>query len=866
MMQQYLKIKQANPDCLLFFRLGDFYELFQDDAKIGAHILGITLTSRDGTIPMAGVPYHAVDTYLNKLIQAGYKVAICEQVSEPGKTKLVEREVIRIVTPGTVLDDRSLERKENNYLVAIEWQSNVIGLAYADLSTAEFRTTEFANEQDLCNELTRLRPAECLISPLIFNQPEKLAKLKRSGARNLVCEHRWELWQATATTNLQKHFHIKSLRSFGLHDRPAATIASAIVLAYLQETQKQQLRHLHNLVTYQTQQSLQLDSSTINNLELFHSLQDGKKENSFFHCLDHTLTPMGGRRLQSWIRQPLQDKQAIENRLECVAWWKEQSSVRVQVRELLRSCSDVDRVLSRIALGQGTGPRLIQLQQSLEIFRQIRKVLSQQKADALTLVSLEFLQEDIETIANLIAEQIRPDALTDTRGGGLIREGVDPQLDELRQIVDHSRDWIHRLEKEERAKTGITSLKVRSNKVFGFYIEVTHTHRDKIPENYERKQTLVNSERFITPELKDFEVKLLTAQEKANDLEYEILLRVIDQVLAAIVPLQQASAAIADIDSFAALAELAQRHNYHQPTINLTGNIDIQAGRHPVVEQLLPEKRFVPNDTHLNVDTDHNADTPQVMVITGPNMAGKSVYMRQVALITLLAHIGSFVPAQSADISLVDRIFVRSGAADMITAGLSTFMVEMVETAYILRHATPQSLIIMDEIGRGTSTYDGISLAWAIAEYLVTQPEKKAKTLFATHYHELQTLESKFPQSMKNFHMAIEEKGGTADNPGEPVFLYTIQTGGASHSYGIEVAKLAGLPDEVVKNARTLLLQEEGVTSLRSQPPLSSNLSPDLSQIDISRLTPLDALNLLAKWKGERLLESQPSHSSEATP
>lgn len=845
MMQQYLHIKQENPDCLLFFRLGDFYELFLEDAKIGAHILGITLTSRDGTIPMAGVPYHAVETYLNKLIQAGYKVAICEQVSEPGKSKIVEREVIRIVTPGTVLDDRSLEQKENNYLAAIDWQGQEIGLALADLSTAEFQATQLETEQELLNEVTRIKPAELLVSPEIYNQPEKLAKLKNSGAKNLVCEHRWESWQANAEQTLRQHFGVSSLRGFGLHDWPAATGAAAIVLKYLQETQKQNLRHVRNLRTYHPNNALQLDSSTISNLELFTSLQDGVKLHSFFSVIDYTLTAMGGRRLKNWIRQPLQKQEKIECRLDAVNWWKNTDALRQQVRAQLTICSDVDRVLSRIALGQGSAPQLLQLQNSLDIFQQIKTILKTVQTDSCTKDALDEIGPEVQHTAQLIKTHILPDALTDTKGGGLIREGINAELDELRQIVHNSRDWIHDLEKAERSRTGITSLKIRSNKVFGYYIEVTHTHREKIPEDYERKQTLVNSERFITPNLKEYEVKLLTAQEKANDLEYEILTSIIDQVLKMIEPLQRASSAIADLDCFVALAELADRHNYCRPSLNTTGSLSIIGGRHPVVEHLLPEKRFVPNDTSLS------PNDQQVMVITGPNMAGKSVYMRQVALIVLLAHMGSFVPAKAADISLVDRIFVRSGAADMITAGLSTFMVEMVETAYILHHATPQSLIIMDEIGRGTSTYDGISLAWAIAEYLVRQPQKRAKTLFATHYHELQALESKFPQQLKNFHMAIEEKDSTSDHPGEPVFLYSIEEGGASHSYGIEVAKLAGLPEEVLQKARGLLQKEEGLSLLKHDQPILSNLSPQLKDLDISHLTPLEALNLLAKWKRE---------------
>lgn len=540
----------------------------------------------------------------------------------------------------------------------------------------------------------------------------------------------------------------------------------------------------------------------------------------------------------------------INERLSAVESWLAAAQLRQEVRQQLALLADTERLGARLALNQGAPPHLIQLQQSLNIMLTLQPLLATHQ-DPFTQTLAQAFSPELTHTAQLIERTIEPDATIDPKSGGVIRAGVDAHLDELRQIVHHSQEWIRSLEKTERQRTGIASLKVRSNKVFGFYIEVTHTHREKVPDNYERKQTLVNSERYITPKLKTYEEKLLTAAEEANDLEYAIFQQVVAEVVQHLNAIQTASQAVATLDCLLSLATIAERHHYCRPQLTDQGAIHIQQGRHPVVEQLLPERSFVPNDVTLDTAQD------QLHILTGPNMAGKSVYMRQVALIVLLAHIGSFVPAEKAEICLVDRIFVRSGAADMITAGLSTFMVEMVETAYILHHATPRSLIIMDEIGRGTSTYDGISLAWAIAAHLVTDPQTKAKTLFATHYHELQALAEEFPQSMKNFHLAIEEKDG------EPIFLYTLRPGGASHSYGLEVAQLAGLPAEVISQAKKLLQTlKERQTPLEltpeSAPPATDPTTHDdtknqlvatLQTLDVSRLTPLEALNLLAAWK-----------------
>lgn len=862
MMQQYLQIKEEYPDCILFFRLGDFYEMFLEDAKTGAKILGITLTSRDGTIPMAGVPYHAVDQYLYKLIQDGYKVAICEQVSEPDGRKIVEREVVRVVTPGTLVDSKNLQQKQNNYLAAIVNHStgsskSRIGLAVVDVSTGEWQVTQFHQLQTLKDELTRLKPAECLVSPSDYNNPPQLRQLKQFGCYNITEVKNWEQITSQAENQLQEHFQVQSLRGFGLEAQPAAVQAAGVTLHYLEQTQKQHLRHLHSLQTYHPGEHLVLDSSTIHNLELFATLHEGSKQDSLYNQIDHTVTAMGGRLLNQWLRQPLRDQKSIEERLEVVNFFYEQPEVRSAFQQELETCADIERLLSRLSLGMGHPPALIQLQLSLEQAQQVKNKLqdlkklrkSKKNASSASVVNddqLELLQtinKELKPVAHqvaqLIAQTIDPEASTDLKSGGYILPGVDKQLDTFRSQMRDNSQWIKELEKSQRAKTKIPSLKIKSNKVFGYFIEVTHTHADKVPANYERKQTLVNSERYITSELKEHEQELLQAQEQANALEEKIFNQLVEKILTFLAELQATSRALAQLDCLLGLSELALQNNYCRPQINDQGKLYINQGRHPVVEQLLPTQTFVPNDAQL--DNDKN----QLQIITGPNMAGKSVYMRQVALIVLLAHLGSFVPASKAEISLVDRIFVRSGAADVITAGLSTFMVEMVETAYILRHATQNSLIIMDEIGRGTSTYDGISLAWSIATYLVTEPRVQAKTLFATHYHELQALAEEFPDKIKNLHMTIEEQNG------EPIFLYTIAEGGASHSYGLEVAKLAGLPSEVVSSAKDILkdLKQRQKLDHIDVSRISPSWKHKLEQLTIEETTPLEALEFLKRLK-----------------
>ncbi len=820
MMQQYMAIKQEYPDCLLFFRLGDFYELFLDDAIVGAKALDIILTRRprgkDGDIPMAGVPFHAADVYIAKLVKAGHKIAICEQTSEPNNKGLVERAVVRIVTPGTMLDEKMLEAKEHNYTMCISLDENpvqltqraslkkhasydgkstgTIGIAVADISTGDFQVTEFPLSHNLAqiiaNEYARFTPAEYILNSESYNNPELLKILTSDRKTNVFCYPEWQDRAHNAEKNLKKHFNVKTLRGFGLADKPHALKAAGALLGYLSHTQKSHIGHITTLKTYAPHESVSLDASTISNLELFRTIREGDERGSFIDCIDETKTPMGGRMLRSWIREPLRNKKEIDARLNVIAELLHERKLREKVQKELISMYDIERIISRLSVGIGNPHDLINLKQTIFATLRIHELLHD--------VSIPLVQEliadipSLKVVANYINERIVDVPPFDPKEGGLIKRGIFRELDALHDDIKDSKQWIAELENRERERTGIGSLKVRFNSVFGYYIEVSRSHLDRVPPDYLRKQTTVNAERFITKELQGYEEKVLRGEDLINRHEYKLFLEIIEYVLTFTSTLQKVSAQSATLDCLLGFAETAERERYVKPSITHDGEIHIEDGRHPVVEQLR-DTSFVPNNTLLN-DSNH-----QLLLITGPNMAGKSVYMRQVALIVLMAHLGSFVPAKRASISLVDRIFVRSGAADSIGRGLSTFMVEMVETAYILHHATPQSLIIMDEIGRGTSTYDGISIAWAIAEYLVTHPEHRAKTLFATHYHELQQLEKEYPKNIKNFHMAIE------DINGNPHFLYRVVAGGAEGSYAIAVARLAGVPNDVATRATELL-------------------------------------------------------------
>ncbi len=851
MMLQYKKIKEQYSDCLLFFRLGDFYELFLEDAEIGAKVLNITLTSRDrgkdGRIPMAGVPYHAADTYLAKLVEAGYKVAICEQISEPSGGVLVDREVVRIVTPGTILSDSTLMHCRNNYLVSISKAANAIAFAFSDISTGEFVFSEISyikeNLADIVSqEIGRFQPSECILSNDLYNDPVFLKYLTNNPDPNIYPFHNWDLYAADYKTSkkyIQDHFKISNLHAFSLEGKEAACQAVAALLAYLKHTQKNHVNHIKKIGQYKALKSVEIDKSTLTNLELFSTLRDNSKSGTLYNTLDRTKTAMGARLLRKWLMQPSSDLAEINYRLEIVDYLKKQRDLRKNIVSDLNNIMDIERLFSKLSVGLGNARDLVNLKNSLVTVLSLKGKL----ADPIFSKFNNSLSVDLKNAIAPVDKYITDDPPVDLKEGGLIKTGVSSKIDQLRTRVYHSKEWISRLEKDERTRSGITSLKVKYNKVFGYYIEISNSNLEYVPENYIRKQTLVNAERYITPELKEQEELVLSASEELKNLEYDLFLEVVQEVLKCIDTVQNSAEATAILDCLVTFADTAERNNYVRPNMTTDGVIDIKNGRHPVIELLIENQQFVPNDVCL--DNSEN----QLLLITGPNMAGKSVYIRQVAVLVLMAHIGSFIPATEASISLVDRIFVRSGASDVISKGLSTFMVEMIEAAYILNHATKDSLIVMDEIGRGTSTYDGISIASAIAEYLVTGYSSGGpKTLFATHYHELQNLESQLT-GVKNFQVIVKHENGT------PVFLHKVVTGGASHSFGVAVAKMAGVPDQIISRAKILLRSyENGDAELPSiiydnAAIENSPITEKLKEIDPQKITPIEALNILVDLK-----------------
>lgn len=796
MMQQYLKLKQEFADCLLWFRLGDFYEMFLEQAEIGSRVLGITLTSRsrgkDGRVPMAGIPYHAADNYLAKLIEAGYKVAICEQVSEPNGKTLVERKVIRIVSPGTTVDTKYLHEAENNFVLSLAIDKGVISLGLADISTGEFKcaswpVTEMSQALSSLQELLTHYPvAEVVLPPTTRDLTEVTEVFKK---HHLFTSQptQWKEWQKKSTGLAKNISKSKNLKSVDV-------TAALMLIQYLEFTQQTRLKHLKTLQPLNEGNYLKMDRSTLYNLEVFQTLHGGKKVGSLIHILDRTKTALGARLLKKWLHQPLCQAEAIQARLEHVELLVTHTKLRQELQLHLNKTQDIERLLAKLSVGVGTPRDVIAIAQTLQ---EASMIFQASQQASLMNISEDFLAR-CAAVADLIQSQLTEHPPITASAGGVIRSGINKRLDELRNITGNSREVLSKLEQQERAATGISSLKVKYNQVFGFYIEVSKANLASVPETYQRKQTLVNAERFITPELKIQEDIILHAEAEIAELETKLFNEIVFQVLAEASALQHLASAIAYVDCVASLAEVAVEHQYCKPVISSGTALKLTESRHPVVEQLVAYHQFIANDVFIDTTA------PQILIITGPNMAGKSVLMRQVALITLMAHIGSFVPATSAEISVTDHIFVRSGASDIITSGLSTFMVEMVETAHILHHATERSLIVMDEIGRGTSTYDGISIAWAVAEYLL---QLKAKTLFATHYHELQALADEYPQHIQNFHMHVETYQG------KPLFLYALTAGGASHSHGVSVAELAGLPPSVIQKAKEMLKSLESRTS-----------------------------------------------------
>ncbi len=846
MMKQYVAIKEQYKDCLLFFRLGDFYELFMEDAHIGAQVLGITLTGRpkgkDGRIPMAGVPFHAVDSYISKLVKAGYKVAICEQITEPNKKGIVEREVVRVVTPGTLLDERALEGKENNYICAINQNQLSIALVYCDITTGAFWAQQFSVDdrvQILSDQLTRTRPAECLLPPQLYSDAEFLGIVRQHKSFSTFAFQNWEKYARDGADYLKKHFAVSTLASFNITDKPLVIQTAAALLGYLKETQKNDLAHIRTLTLREPETFVHLDRATIINLELFSTIRDRETTGSFLSAIDKTTTAMGGRMLKSWILQPLTSKPAIEARLSAVDELVMNRKLLGNVRSTLQDMNDLERILSRVTIGIGNARDLTSLATNMRLVFSAKHLLVDSKSSLLQ-KSQKSIATKLWNLVSYIEASVVADPPIHVKDGGIIQKGVNARLDELKEVVTHGKTWISNLETQERKRTGINSLKLRFNKVFGFYIEVSNSNLNLIPDNYIRKQTLVNGERFITPELKEKEELILKSEDEMKLLEYTIYKEIVEKTLLFTPFIQKAAESIATLDCLASNATLAYEGRYAKPTIVYSQELRIKDGRHPVVENAVGSNDFIPNS--ITFGPTHAS----MLLVTGPNMAGKSVYLRQTAIIVLLALMGSFVPAKSAQVSIVDAIFVRSGASDVIASGLSTFMLEMVETAYILHHATSKSLIVMDEIGRGTSTYDGVSIAWSIAEYMVKHFNPIPKTVFATHYFELTDLEAKFPGKIKNIHMAIHEEAGNL------TFLHSVKDGSAEKSFGVAVAALAGMPTEVIDRANQFLTQIEQPTlspQLSSTKPIESELIATIQGIDINNTTPLDAFEILAGIK-----------------
>lgn len=854
MMRQYHDLKNKYQDAVLFFRLGDFYEMFGEDAKRAAKILDIALTSRNKgggeKIPMAGVPYHSAASYIEKLIKKGIKVAICEQLEDPSESSgIVERDVIRVVTPGTVIENEILSENENNYLAAVFKYGDYYGFSYTDISTGEFYLTEFSAEKTnkLKDEINRISPRELLLdeqtaSSKLINELHN----QYNFTLNILGQKKFErLYQG-----LLDHFKLKSLEGFGCEEMKAAVYAAGQVLSYLSETQKRTINQITNLKAYHLEDYMVLDSASRRNLELSSTIRDNQRSGSLLSILDQTVTSMGAREIKKWINQPLVQKNEITKRHDALAEIIDNYMILEKLRAELSEIYDLERIMSKITYQSANARDLVALRNSLAKLPAVKKLMVELQSDLLSEMQADF--DLLEDIYNLIDNSIKNEPPTTITEGGIIKDGYDSKLDELRSLVSSGKDWISALQKEEREKTGINTLKVGFNKVFGYYLEVTNSHTDKVPARYERKQTLSNSERYIIPELKEKESEVLGAEEKINDLEYKLFVEIRDEIAAEVERINKTAAVIAKIDVLLSFSYLAIENNYNRPKINNGAEIKIKDGRHPVVEKMF-EEQFVPNDCYLN------QSDQRFIIITGPNMSGKSTYMRQVALIVLMAQIGSYVPAAEAVIGLTDRIFTRVGASDDLTTGQSTFMVEMNEVANIVNNSTEKSLIILDEVGRGTSTYDGVSIAWSVSEYLNNPERIGARTLFATHYHELTRLEDEY-QGIKNYNVLVEE-----DSDGVH-FLHRIVPGRANDSYGIEVARLAGLPEEIIISAQKILerLEENNKMPVRKlektiaddkhqQLPLfNTEKSPILKKIDeqdILEMTPMDAMNFLYNLK-----------------
>ncbi len=866
MMTQYLETKKQYPDCILFYRLGDFYEMFFEDALTASKALEITLTGKDCGLeeraPMCGVPFHAVDTYLNRLVQKGFKVAIAEQMEDPKQAKgLVRREVIRVVTPGTITSDQALDETKNNYLMGLVYLGECYGIAAADISTGDFFVTEVKAERDLSDEIHKFSPSEIICNEAFYMSGVDIEELKERFGVSVSALDSHFFGDETCRKILKEHYRVGSLAGLGLDDFDAGVIAAGCVMQYLYETQKSTLEHLTTITPYQVGQFMVIDTSTRRNLELVETLREKQKRGSLLWVLDKTKTAMGARLLRSYIEQPLIHREEIYARQEAVQELNMNYISREEIREYLHPVYDLERLIGRISYKTANPRDLLAFKNSLAMIPYIKDLLNEFSSALLS--QFEEDLDPLEDLKTLIEEAIIDEPPISIRDGGILKDGFHEEADKLRHAKTEGKTWLAELEAREKEKTGIKTLKVKFNKVFGYYFEVSNSFKNQVPDYFIRKQTLVNGERYTTDELKDLEDIIMGAEEKLVSLEYELFCQFRDKIAAEVLRIQKTAKALAGIDVFASLSSVATRHNYVKPQINEKGMIQIKNGRHPVVEQMMRDDLFVANDTHL--DNGKN----RISIITGPNMAGKSTYMRQVALIVLMAQIGSFVPADEANIGICDRIFTRVGASDDLASGQSTFMVEMTEVANILRNATRNSLLVLDEIGRGTSTFDGLSIAWAVVEHVASTKLLGAKTLFATHYHELTELEGTI-NGVNNYCIAVKEQGD------DIVFLRRIIKGGADKSYGIQVAKLAGVPDSVIARAKEIAEELSGADiTVRAReiaqsgapaPQRKAVPKPDevdlqqmslfdtvkdddivreLGELELSQMTPIDALNTL---------------------
>ena len=860
MMQHYLETKKQYKDCVLFYRLGDFYEMFFEDAEIVSRELELTLTGKDcgqeKRAPMSGIPYHAADSYIAKLIEKGYKVAICEQVEDPKQAKgIVKREVIRVVTPGTVIESNLLEEKKNNYIMAIYKSGLYFGISVCDISTGEFLATQIVEHNNfarLLDEISRYSPAEIIVSDMMFNSKTEIEKIKERFETYISKESEesfdgeYELLSGMYNIIDDKNEKIKNLS-----DKKLAIYAINALLKYLEDTQKTSLDHINTIKIYNTTRYMALDINARRNLEITEKMRDKSKKGTLLWVLDKTSTSMGGRLLRRWLNDPLIDRKEINDRLDAVEELKDSIILRGDVVEALKKVYDIERLAGKISYGNANGRDMISLKNSVKQLPEIKKVLSTTGAGL-----LKEIYENIDTlndIYEIIEKSIVDEPPIGVKDGGIIKIGYDPEIDKLKLATTEGKKWILELEAKEREQTGIKGLKVGFNKVFGYFIEVTKSNLSMVPDRYVRKQTLTNCERYITEELKNLENQILGAEERVVTLEYNAFCEIRSSIEKQIQRIQKTATLVSTLDVLVSFATVAEDMNYVKPEVDNGGVIDIKEGRHPVIEKMISNSNFVPNDTYLDEDGNRLA------IITGPNMAGKSTYMRQVALITLMAQVGSFVPASYAKIGVVDKIFTRVGASDDLSMGQSTFMVEMMEVATILKEATKNSLVILDEIGRGTSTYDGLSIAWAVAEFIADKEKCGAKTLFATHYHELTELENKV-EGVKNYSIAVKEKGE------DIIFLRKIVDGGTDESYGVHVARLAGVPQVVTKKANEILQSLERRNVLNNkiieQTPKKESadqidmynykiaeVAHEIDRIDFNQLTPIDALNTLVKIK-----------------